>query len=309
MRTDHPLTVAGLIRVEGGRETRVGRDRGQLADACRRGELVRVRRGWYIGADTWKSMTADERYRLVVVAAARGLRTATLSHWSAAAVWNLPMVGRRGSSVHVTHAPTGGGRTRHGVVRHGSAAAEDGIEVEGLRVTTVARTVVDLARGGGFLAGVCAADHALRESMTTSAELTREVGMLDGARGVRDARATVGFASPASESVGESLSRVRMFQLGVPTPVLQHEVHDSRGLVGRVDFWWPSLGVVGEFDGRQKYGVATGEDPRVAADRLWQEKQREDRIRSVGVGVVRWTWSDAWAGGPMVAMLRAGGVR
>lgn len=303
------LPDAGLLAVAGVRGATVGHDRAYLAAACRRGDLVRVRRGWYLGARTWKAMSDDERYRVTVVAAARGLESAVLSHWSAAAVWNLPMVGRRGSSVHVTHAPASGGRSSHAVVRHAAAGVDDVAEVEGLRLTPVARTVVDLARAAGLLAGVCAADHALRERMTTLSELAREVAVIGAVRGVRDARSMVGFASPAAESVGESLSRVRMHQLGVPAPVLQHVVSDARGFVGRVDFWWPGCGVVGEFDGRQKYGVAVDEDPRAAADRLWREKQREDRIRSTGAAVVRWTWADAWTGGPMVTRLRAAGVR
>jgi hypothetical protein len=40
---------------------------------------------------------------------------------------------------------------------------------------------------------------------------------------------------------------------------------------------------VGEFDGRVKYGQS--------AD-LWAEKQREDRLRALGLAVVRWVWAD-----------------
>jgi hypothetical protein len=303
------LASAGLVAVEGSRGASVGHDRGLLAAACRRGELVRVRRGWYIGAATWQSMSADERYATEVAVAAGGFGSVALSHWSAAALLALPMVGRRGSSIHVTHAPSSGGRSSRGVVRHASAGQVDVVVIDGVRVTSAARTVVDLARAGGLLAGVCAADHALRESTTTTDELARQIDSLGCARGVRNARAAIGFATAESESVGESLSRVRMHQLGVPAPALQHVVADAHGFVGRVDFWWPRAGVVGEFDGRQKYGVAAGDDPRAAAERLWDEKRREDRIRATGVTVVRWTWADAWSGGPMVAALRTAGVR
>src|SRR5674476_401682 len=48
---------------------------------------------------------------------------------------------------------------------------------------------------------------------------------------------------------------------------------------GRVDFWWPGARVVGEFDGRVKYGRAnpSGRPPE---DVLWDEKLREDRLRA-----------------------------
>ena len=43
------------------------------------------------------------------------------------------------------------------------------------------------------------------------------------------------------------------------------------------------FGVAGEFDGRAKYqGV----------DDLWNEREREARIRDLGIVVVRWTWAD-----------------
>jgi hypothetical protein len=303
------LAAAGLLAVDGARGAAVGHDRALLAGACRRGELVRVRRGWYIGSSTWESLSPDQRYAAEVTVAARGLTVGVPSHWSAAALLSLPMVGRRGSAVHLTHEAAAGGRSGHGVVRHGSGVPPEVHEVDGIRVTSVSRTVVDLARIGGLVAGVCAADHALREQLTTLVDLARALDALGSARGIRSARTAVALATPRAESVGESLSRLRMHQLGVPAPTLQHVVTDARGFVGRVDFWWEGAGVVGEFDGRHKYGVGHGDDPRAAADRLWDEKRREDRIRATGAKVVRWTWSDAWAGAPMAAMLRAAGVR
>ena len=64
--------------------------------------------------------------------------------------------------------------------------------------------------------------------------------------------------------------------------------------VGRVDFAWPALGVVGEFDGRIKYGrdLAPEQDP---TEVLWHEKLREDLLRELGWLVVRWVWADLHA--------------
>lgn len=64
--------------------------------------------------------------------------------------------------------------------------------------------------------------------------------------------------------------------------------------------------MVGEFDGREKYGraVRPGDDVREV---LWREKRREDRIRATGLAVVRWVWSEIEDGGPegMTAKLGA----
>jgi hypothetical protein len=80
-----------------------------------------------------------------------------------------------------------------------------------------------------------------------------------------------------------------MLRAGLPPPVPQWEVTDDGGpLVGRVDFGWPELRTVGEFDGRQKYGRLL-RDGQSAADAVYDEKLREDALRAEGLSVVRWT--------------------
>ena len=68
-------------------------------------------------------------------------------------------------------------------------------------------------------------------------------------------------------------------------------VYRFRDEHGRVDFYFPGLAVVGEFDGKIKYQrfLKPGQAP---ADVVFQEKLREDRIRDLGLIVVRWTWDD-----------------
>lgn len=89
--------------------------------------------------------------------------------------------------------------------------------------------------------------------------------------------------------MGESLSRVRIAEVGLPAPVLQFEVFDEHGVwIARVDFAWPESGVVGEFDGAVKY---TG-TPEQVARAVLAEKRRQQAIEDAGWRVVRWTWSD-----------------
>lgn len=106
-------------------------------------------------------------------------------------------------------------------------------------------------------------------------------------------RRIVEFASPLSESPGESLSRVRIHELGFQPPELQHEIRDAQGRpLGIVDFWWEELQLAGEFDGKKKY---TGDDSysgRSTDEVIREEKQRVERIQEQGVRFVRWMWSD-----------------
>lgn len=274
-----------------------------LQRRARSGEVLRVRRGTYVDAKGWRGLD-DTARQVVQVRAVLAAASAppVFSHWSAAAVLGLPVVGRRDEAVHVVRGPAGGGRSHGDVVRHAVGGDTDITMVDGILVTSAARTVVDLARVGGVVAGVVAADAAVRRGLTDVEALRTEVARVERGRGARAARWTADLVDPRSESPGESLSRVRMAELGLPAPVLQHEVRDRDGFIGRVDFWWPEQGVVGEFDGRMKYGT---DAPTV----LWEEKLREDRLRATGLAVARWTWSDAWAGEPMAARLRAAGVR
>lgn len=271
-------------------------------------DLRRVRRGAYALASDWSGWDAATRHRAriaAVVAAAR--HTPVLSHWSAAVVHGLPIVGRLDDRVHVVRDAAAGGRSRGDLVRHATASAAVPVLVDGLLVTGVARTVVDLARVGGAVPAVVAGDHALRAGLVDLDSVVAEVQALPpGVRGARAARLAVALLDGHAESPGESLSRVRMHEGGLVAPQLQHVVHDAHGVVGRVDFWWPVARVVGEFDGRTKYRGDGRDDP---AEVVWREKLREDRIRATGATVVRWTWQDAWEGAPMVARLRAAGIR
>lgn len=98
------------------------------------------------------------------------------------------------------------------------------------------------------------------------------------------------FMDGRSESVGESRTRVLLHHLGY-TPQLQVPITDARGFVGRVDFDLDGIETVLEFDGKVKYGRYVPEG-KTAADVVWEEKRREDRIRGTGRQVVRITWAD-----------------
>lgn len=50
---------------------------------------------------------------------------------------------------------------------------------------------------------------------------------------------------------------------------------------------------MGEFDGRLKYRAGGVRDARAPEERVWAEKRREDRLRALGLRVVRWTWETA----------------
>jgi hypothetical protein len=250
----------------------------EIIARLRRGAWRRLRRGVYAES------TAMPEFAAMAAALAVLPATATLSHRSAAVIHGLPLVGTQVPAAEVT-VPGAAARRRQDLVIHGRPLPDDRVELRaGLRVTTLARTAVDIARHRPFHAAVVTVDAALRAGLAPDVlrqQAADEVGPLSGR-----ARRVVAFADGRSESPGESLSRVAIASHGLPAPELQVAVDDGAGeFVGRVDFLWPQHRTIGEFDGRLKYD---------SPDAVWNEKRREDALRALGYTVVRWIWRDVW---------------
>jgi hypothetical protein len=264
----------------------------EVARLTRSGALVRLRRGAYARAEGPQPDDDAGRHRQLLAATVPLLAPdAVLSHRSAAVVLGLPVVGSL-DRVEVTRSSIGSGKRRGSVhLRAAPLPADEVTEVDGFRVTTPARTVVDLARTLAPGPAVAAGDAALRRG-TTGAEVEAVLASSAGRPGLSAARRACRALDPRSESAGESLSRVLLHRMGLAPSDLQYEVHDASGaLVGRCDFVWREQRTLGEFDGRVKYGrlLRPGQRPE---DVLWAEKQREDALRDLGWQVVRWTWAD-----------------
>jgi len=278
--------------------------------SLRAGAFVSIARGVFLPTAAWKALSVDEQYlaRIHAVAA-----TSTAQHVhafeSAAALWRLPIVGAWPEKVHIL-ADDGVSRSRAQWTAHSHDGLAETRQVEGLEVTTLARTVVDIARTRPLSVSVAMADAALsvkRPDRVTELDLHLEMGRASS-YGLARARDAVAFADGRSESAGESLSRVAIHVLGLPAPQLQHEFRDAEGSMF-VDFWWPEFNLVGEFDGFGKYLRSELLNGQSTADALMKEKRRENRLRALGPSVVRWEWSDALNLRLLEAKLRAGGLR
>ena len=131
------------------------------------------------------------------------------------------------------------------------------------------------------------ADDALRRGLVTPAELAAAVDALGGRHGAAGVRAVRDWCDPRHESPGETLVAHllrlagRQVEPQFLVPGTGKWTPGGRGY--RADFRLSGTRVLVEFDGRVKY------DDRQA---LWEEKLREDRIRSLGWVVVRVTMAD-----------------
>lgn len=287
----------------------------ELASRCRSGALVRVRQGVYVDGGVWRGLDPWDQYRVRVSAAAETFVAPTIFAWhSAASVWSIPTVGLR-LPIHALTLQNDGGRSRAGVLRH--YVPPDGLKCvrrDGLLVTGRVRTVLDLAAFTPFTESVVPVDHVLKPDVAQRLPaLTKEqlLAGIDGnytAAAARRIRAAVEFGDPRSGSAGESYSRALMWIAGFEAPELQHEVRDSSGLVGYTDFFWERARVAGEFDGVEKYVKPEYLKGRSTSQAVVDEKDRENRIRTLGNGMVRWVWADLMAAGQLERKLAAAGV-
>jgi very-short-patch-repair endonuclease len=276
----------------------------ELARLVRSGELTRLRRGAYV--DGVLPVDPADRHRLLVRATTSGLRrSAVVSHTSAAVLHGFPLWGVALDRVHVTRRPPAWHDTSPVLRCHVARLRDDEVvEVEGLPVTSPTRTALDLARSLPHEAAVVALDAVLHRGAVAHDALRERLFDLAGTPGSRAATRAVAAADGRSESVGESRSRVVLHRGGLAPSALQHEVRDPSGLlVARTDFAWEEHRLVGEFDGRVKYGrlLRPGQDP---GDAVFEEKRREDAIRDEGLRVVRWVWAELGTGHRLAARVR-----
>jgi hypothetical protein len=173
----------------------------------------------------------------------------------------------------------------------------------GVLVTSLTRTVTDVARTVPFEQAVVVADSALDKHETlTSAALEAALSRATGWPGAPAARRAMSFARRGAKSPGESRSRIAIARAGLPTPQLQFAVQLA-GSVALADFGWVDQRAVGEFDGAVKYGrlVLPGQNP---GDVVFAEKVREDAVRALDFGFARWTWDELDDFTPVAARIR-----
>ena len=290
--------------------------------AVAEGLLVRVRPGVFAVAEEWDAASPEGR----IVARARALTGAsveppTLSHETAAACHGLALYSPDAHRVHAIIRDARPGAAG-GVIRHrGELAEEEMVTIAGLRCTSLVRTVADVARTATFERAVTVADAALRrlflsadnvydsESAQTFCASALEIARRS-AHGLSRAERVLRFADGRAQLPGESVSRVRLAELGFRAPRLQVAVPAPRGRRYFLDFLFEDVLAIGEFDGRMKYVDGRLLVDRTADEVFELEKQREDWIRGVtGRAVVRWGWPHIANAAALGQRLAAFGVR
>lgn len=276
----------------------------ELRRLRRTGDIVPVRPGAYVAAEEIDGAVAAHLHA-ARAAAAHLAPGSVLSHITAAVLHGLPLWAAPLDRVHATRDRRSGSRRSRYLHLHSAALEPDEVVGrEGLLLTSLPRTLLDIARSLPFEQALVPVDAALHQHRVTSEQLREALGRAAHRAGNTAARQVLAFARAGAASPGETRSRVAIHRAGLPPPELQKELHGADGrFLGRVDFWWEELGTAGEFDGRTKYGrdLRPGQDP---GDVVFAEKLREDAIRADGHGMARWTWGELRNFGPVARRIR-----
>lgn len=300
-----------------------GQDSRLLARLCNIGRYVRVRRGVYAEASEWHPLDEPSQYGLRAIAFQLATKhQPVFCRNTAALLWGLWTIGTP-QKLHVLTEERGGGRSRGDVVRHFGRIDAGVVRCGPLLLTDKLTTTMELITRLTFERAVAVCDSSLHKAKyprpvnvftpmgfpesnhepvwrvdepqgapLSKPELLHAAEFLPSKSARNRAVAVIEFASGLSGSAGESLSRVRMRQLGFAAPELQHRFILRDGSNAFVDFWFEVQREAGEFDGRGKYLRKDWAGGRSLQDRIMAEKNREDQIRAQNVGVFRWTWQE-----------------
>lgn len=273
-----------------------GHDDRSIARALHARLWVRIRPGYYTFSDLWAGADAEEQHRIRARTVLHKLGPrVVLSHVSAALehrlrVWDVDL-----SLVHVTRLDGGPGRIEAGVHFHEGFCTDSEVDViDGMLIMNKTRTALETCAGVSSEHSLVVLDSLLHQGCSREA-LEAQHDLMRHWPGMQHVQIPVGMADGRSESVGESrvcwLCRVQH----LPRPNLQYAVLDHRGvLVGTTDFDWKAYGLLGEFDGKVKYGrlLREGETPE---DAVFREKVREDAVREAsGCAMIRFIWRDLY---------------
>jgi len=256
------LLGAGIGRSAIDRGLQAGRLRALFRGVYAVGHVALRREGWWMAA---------------VLACGPG---AALSHRSAAALWRLRTDAIL--PVEVT-TPDGHGRKRARIATHRTALERvDTVVIDGLRVTTPSRTLVDLAT---MLDG-----RALREAVERAQDLRRfhasdveaaiaRAGLRrPGTRRLRELAALLGPDEDNARSHLERLFLALVRRTALPRPIANHEIAGRRR-----DFAWPGHRLVVETDGYRYHSS------RHAKRR---DHRRDRRLTALGWRPVRFTYEE-----------------
>jgi very-short-patch-repair endonuclease len=252
----------------------IGIDDSGIRRRAAQGRLHRVHQGVY--AVGHPALTAEGRWMAAVIACGQG---AVLSHLDAAALWRI--YDGTGARVHVT---VGSSRRAAGLWLHRTRRIDpdDATVKDGIPVTTVARTLVDLT-------DVLSRDRILRAIREADYLRLLDLDALNAAVRRAHGRQRLGALKQAivhhtpGQVVRDELEH-RFLEVvraaGLPAPETNVRIH-AHGRRYRIDCLWREQRVVVELDGRAAHARTMAFE---------EDRARDAALNAIGLRPLRFTW-------------------
>ncbi len=151
-------------------------------------------------------------------------------------------------------------------------APHDVVTVEGVRVTTPLRTLLDLGCSKGRYEALAIMDQVARLHGIRPEEARHELRRFRGRRGVRQARQLVSVLDASAESTGESMTRLAIVEGGLPLPEGQIWVCDGARPRYRLDLGYRRYKIAVEYDG-EEFHSSDAQRARDVRRRRWLAEQ------------------------------------
>jgi predicted transcriptional regulator of viral defense system len=253
--------------------TTLGLGRGAIDARVRAGRLRRLHRGVYaIGG---AALPREGRHLAAVLACGQA---AVLSHTSAAVHWGL--LSYDAPQPHVTAPASKAGAPGIRLHRTRSLDARDTTTHRGMPITTLARTLLDLAATAPRNHLEHAIGQALRNQLYDHRAILDVLERHRGRRGAKALRNATSEDPAFTRSELERRFRALCRRAGLPRPLSNVEVADADLHPHEVDFYFPAYGLIVETDGWRDHGT------RIAFER---DRAKDAALVAAGHIVLRFT--------------------
>jgi len=269
----------------------LGLSPGAVKHRARVGRLRRLHRGVYaIGG---AALPREGRDLAGVLACGLG---AVLSHVSAAVHWCL--LAYAPPQPHVTAPASRRGAPGIRLHRTRSLDARETTTHRGIPITTVARTLLDLAGSSPTNHLEHALGQAMRNQLYDHRAITDVLDRHQGCRGTRALRRATAEDPAFTRSALERRFRALCRRAGLPQPLSNFTLADLDHHPHEVDFYFPTYRLVVETDGWLDHGT------RIAFER---DRAKDAALTAAGYTVLRFTQRQiAYDPGTVAERIRAG---
>lgn len=267
-----------------------------VARRVRQGNIVRVHRGLYAVKEYWERLDPLEQVRHIMRSLGRWHEQWVFCGASAAIMHGLECSYRQSHPIHVAVGKSRRAKNQ-ATIRYHALTDSDAVVIDGVKVTSIQRTLVDCAAMMPFRYALSPIDAALRQGRISKELLLTYADSPPMLRDRERVRAVLAMGDGRSENGGESECRAVLQEMGFPVHRLQVEFpcRAHPGRVHRVDFLWvreDSTLVAGELDGACKFMDPSMTSGRAVKQVVDAERERQECLRRSGVDMVRMYYSD-----------------